>query len=50
MFSKLPELCCVHFSNNVIEIISVKNHSCNIHKEITQTEEISEEYYLFKHF
>ncbi|CAH1731848.1 unnamed protein product [Aphis gossypii] len=33
MFSKLPELCCVHFSNNDVKIFSSKNHTCDIHKK-----------------
>jgi len=27
LFAKLPELCCVNFSDNNIEIISVKKYS-----------------------
>ncbi|XP_026817471.1 uncharacterized protein LOC113556613 isoform X2 [Rhopalosiphum maidis] len=39
MFSKLPELCCVHFSNNEVEIFSTKNHTCDINKNIDVLED-----------
>lgn len=32
MLSRLPELCCVHFTDNDVEIISAKQHSCDIYK------------------
>lgn len=31
MFSKLPELCCCHFTTNEIKILSSKNHTCDIY-------------------
>jgi len=40
MFCKLPELCCVHFSKNEIDIISTLKHTCNDYKN---TNYISEE-------
>jgi len=39
MFSKLPELCCVHFSMNEVEIISSLKHTCNDHKNSNVSEE-----------
>lgn len=42
MFSKLPELCCVHFSMNEVEIISSKKHTCDIHKNPIVLEEANE--------
>jgi hypothetical protein len=51
MFSKLPELCCVHFSNNEVEIFSTKNHTCNINKNIDVLEDENSNvllYYLLK--
>lgn len=32
MFSRLPELCCVHFTDIDTEIISAKEHSCDTYK------------------
>lgn len=39
MFSKLPELCCVHFSTNEVEIISSINHTCDVYKNANVSEE-----------
>lgn len=36
MFSKLPELCCVHFIQDEVEIISVKNHICDLKRDIVE--------------
>lgn len=36
MFSKLPELCCVHFIQDEVEIISIKNHVCNLKSDIVE--------------
>lgn len=42
MFSKLPELCCVHFSMNEVEIISSLKHTCNDYKNANVLEEANE--------
>lgn len=42
MFSKLPELCCVHFSTNEVEIISSLKHTCNDYKNSNVSEEANE--------
>jgi len=39
-FSKLPELCFINFSDNEIEIISVKNY-CDMYKKSDLVKEIN---------
>lgn len=39
MFSKLPELCCVHFSMNEVKIISSLKHTCDVYKNINEANE-----------
>ncbi|XP_025414906.1 uncharacterized protein LOC112686707 [Sipha flava] len=46
MFSKLPELCCIHFIQDEVEIISVKNHICDLKKDLVD-ELSSKKYYEF---
>lgn len=49
MFSKLPELCCVHFLKDDIEIISAKIHSCDIYKKKTE-QDIDGKIFVIKFF
>ncbi|XP_022182347.1 uncharacterized protein LOC111042113 [Myzus persicae] len=42
MFSKLPELCCVHFTTNGVEIISSVKHTCDVYKNMKKEECLEE--------
>lgn len=55
MFSKLPEICCVHFFEDDVKIISAKQHSCDIYQVTTKSKKKQNGkmyffFYLFKLF